>query len=175
MRGPARIINAAALALVLSTALPGVPWALLPAPARADEVGRFSNDWTGNDLVVEAIADPKIEGVTCHIVRFDRSLIDRLSKGNWFEDPSNASIACRQTGPIRIGDIDADDSGEEVFSDRISLVFKALAIRRIYDRANDTLVYVIYSRRVVEGSAKMAISTVPLRGAEVTWTGKRPS
>jgi CreA protein len=167
MRGLARLINAATLALVLSG-----PFAL---PSRADEVGRFSNDWTGNDLVVDAIADPKIEGVTCHIVRFDRSVIDRLRQGNWFEDPSNASIACRQTGAIRIGDIDLDDSGEEVFSDRISLVFKALAIRRIYDRKNDTLVYVIYSRQIVEGSAKMAISTVPLHGTEVTWTKKRPS
>ncbi|WP_207476572.1 CreA family protein [Arenibaculum pallidiluteum] len=166
MRGVARIINAASLALFL--------FGLRPVPALAEEVGRFSNDWTGNDLVVEAVADPKIEGVTCHIVRFDRSLIDRLSKGNWFEDPSNASIACRQTGPLRIGKIDLDRNGEEVFSDRISLIFKALAIRRIYDKPNDTLVYVIHSRQIVEGSAKMAISTVPLHGADVTWIGARP-
>jgi len=163
MRGPARIINVASLALFLSA-----------GPATAEEVGRFSNDWTGNDLVVEAVADPKIDGVTCHIVRFDRSLIDRLSKGNWFEDPSNASIACRQTGPLRIGAIDLDRNGEEVFSDRLSLIFKSLAIRRIYDKRNETLIYVVHSRQVVEGSAKMAISTVPLRGAEVVWSGGKP-
>jgi CreA protein len=143
----------------------------LAGPASAEEVGSFSNDWTGNDIVIEAIADPKVEGVTCHLAHFERSVIDRLTKGNWFEDPSNASIACRQTGPIVIGDIERDDGGEEVFDQRKSLVFKHLAVRRIYDESNQSLVYVIYSRQVTEGSAKMAISTVALYGAEVTWAG----
>jgi CreA protein len=137
--------------------------------AVAEEVGRFSNDWTGNDIVVEAIADPEVEGVTCHIVHFERGLIDKLTQGNWFEDPSNASIACRQTGPIVIGDIERDAEGEEVFSERKSLIFKSLAVRRIYDENNQTLVYVIYSRQVKEGSAKVAISSVALRGADVSW------
>jgi CreA protein len=137
--------------------------------AAADEVGSFSNDWTGNDIVVEAIADPDVEGVTCHIAHFERGILDRLTQGNWFEDPSNASIACRQTGPIVIGDIERDDEGEEVFNERKSLIFKSLAVRRIYDQANDTLVYVAYSRQVKEGSAKMAISSVALRGTEATW------
>ncbi|MCB1883217.1 MAG: CreA family protein [Geminicoccaceae bacterium] len=142
---------------------------LLSSAAAAEEVGSFANDWTGNDIVVEAIQDPKVEGVTCHITRFERGLIDRVTKGNWFEDPSNAAIACRQTGPIAIGDIEKDEEGEEVFSQRLSLVFKALAVRRIYDAKNDTLVYVIYSRQVKESSAKMGISTVALYGGDVTW------
>jgi CreA protein len=140
--------------------------ASLPA---ADEVGSFTNDWTGNGIVVEAIADPKIAGIICHVARFERGVLDKLTKGNWFEDPSNASIACGQSGPIVIGDIERDEKGEEVFSQRLSLIFKSLAVRRIYDEKNDTLVYVVYSRQVKEGSAKMAISTVALRGAEVTW------
>lgn len=148
----------------------------LAGPAFADqEVGEFSNDWTGNELKVVAFQDPEVQGVTCHIVHFDRSLIDRLSKGNWFEDPSNASIACRQTGAIVIGDIETGKRGEEVFSERKSLVFKSIAVRRIYDRQNDTLVYVVYSRQVKEGSAKMAISTVPLFAANPTWSKGRPS
>jgi CreA protein len=142
---------------------------LLAIPAAAEEVGRFTNDWSGNEIVVEAIEDPKVQGVTCHITHFERGLIDRLRKGNWFEDPSNASIACRQTGPIVIGDIERDDEGEEVFNERKSLVFKSLAVRRIYDEPHQTLVYVIYSRQVVEGSAKMSVSTVALHGADVTW------
>jgi CreA protein len=142
---------------------------LLTVPAPAEEVGSFTNDWTGNGIVVEAIPDPKIEGVTCHIARFDRGFLDKLTKGNWFEDPSNSSIACRQTGPIVIGDIERGEKGEEVFSQRLSLIFKSLAVRRIYDEKNDTLVYVIYSRQVKEGSAKMAISTVALQGTNVTW------
>ncbi len=139
------------------------------SPAAAEDVGSFRNDWTGNSIVVEAVPDPKVEGVTCHITRFDRSLIDRLSKGNWFIDPSNSSIACRQTGPITIGDINTSTKGEEVFSERLSLIFKSLAVRRIYDKKNETLVYVIYSRQVKDASAKMAISTVPLFRSEVTW------
>ena len=144
--------------------------AILIAPAAvAEEVGSFTNDWSGNEIVVEAIEDPKIRGITCHVTHFERGLIDRLRKGNWFEDPSNASIACRQTGPIVIGDIERDDEGEEVFNERKSLVFKNLAVRRIYDEAHQTLIYVIYSREVVEGSAKMNVSTVALHGADVTW------
>jgi CreA protein len=142
---------------------------LLAPTAAAEEVGSFTNDWSGNEIVVEAIEDPEVTGVTCHITHFERGLIDRLRKGNWFEDPSNASIACRQTGPIVIGDIERDEAGEEVFNERKSLVFKNLAVRRIYDEAHQTLVYVVYSREVVEGSAKMNISTVALHGADVTW------
>lgn len=138
-------------------------------PAAADEIGSFSNDWTGNGIVVEAITDPKIEGVTCHLARFDRSLIDRMTKGNWFEDPSNSAIACTRTGPVVIGDIEKDEEGEDVFSERASLIFKSIRVRRIWDEANQTLVYVAYSQQVKDASAKMDISTVPLRGEPVTW------
>ena len=148
----------------------GLAVGLLSNAARGDEVGSFSNDWIGNGIVVEAIADPKVQGVTCHMSHFDRSLIDRLSKGNWFEDPSNAAIACQQTGPITIGDIEKGKGGEEVFSQRISLVFKSLGVRRIFDEQNQTLVYVVYSRQVSSGSAKMGISSVALAGQQVTWT-----
>ena len=141
--------------------------------AVAEDVGQFRNDWTGNSIVVEAIADPKVQGVTCHISRFSRSLIDRLSKGDWFVDPSNSSIACRQTGPVTIRDINTSASGEEVFSERLSLIFKSLAVRRIYDKKNTTLIYVIYSRQVKDASAKISISTVPLYGRDVNWAGNK--
>lgn len=150
---------------------------MLPlASASADDmvVGRFSNDWTGNGLEVQAVEDPKVKGVTCHLVDFDRSLLDRVTKGNWFEDPSNASIACRRTGAILVGDIDLSQKGEEVFSERKSLIFKSIAIRRIYDRANDTLVYVVYSRQVKDASAKMSISSVPLVDTNAQWSKGKP-
>jgi CreA protein len=143
-------------------------------PAAAEEVGGFRNDWTGNSIVVEAITDPKVDGVTCHITHFDRSIIDRLSKGDWFIDPSNSSIACRQTGPITVRDINMSARGEEVFSQHLSLIFKSLAVRRIYDKKNDTLIYIIYSRQVKDASAKMSISTVALFSNNVTWAnGKK--
>jgi CreA protein len=129
-----------------------------------EEVGEFKNDLIGNEIKLEALKDPKVEGVTCHLSYFDRAVWDRLAKGNWFENPSNSSIACRQTGPIAIGAIDQDKSGEEVFSQSQSLLFKELAVRRIYDAANETLIYVAYTRRPIEGSAKMSISTIALYG-----------
>lgn len=150
--------------------------AVLPvaAPAVAEQVGEISTDWLGNDIRIDAITDPKVTGITCHVSYFDRGVIDRLRQGNWFEDPSNSSIACRQTGPIVIGDIDLDEEGEEIFSERRSLIFKALVVNRVYDKANDTLIYLSHSREIKEGSAKMAISTVPLFAAAPTWTSGKP-
>jgi len=130
--------------------------------ASAETVGNVDVDWLGNDIVVEAVADPKVKGVTCHLAYFERGIIDRLQKGNWFEDPSNSSISCRQTGPIEIGDINRDDEGETVFSERRSVIFKTLKVKRIFDEANQTLIYISHARDVQNGSAKMSMSTVPL-------------
>lgn len=154
MQPVARLLSA--LVIALSVTL----------PAHAQEVGRVGVDWVGNDVVIEAIPDPKVQGVTCHVAYFDRSLIDRLSNGNWFEDPSNASIACRQTGPITLGDIARGKRGETVFSEGRSLIFKSLKVTRIFDEQNQVLIYLTHAREISQGSAKMAISTVPLYGAE---------
>ncbi|MDD8023518.1 MAG: CreA family protein [Paracoccaceae bacterium] len=151
-----RSLATAALVMFTATAL----------PAHAEAVGKVGVDWTGNDIVIEAIEDPKVQGVTCHIAYFDRSLLDRLSQGNWFEDPSNASIACRQTGPIKVGDIARGPKGEKVFSESRSLIFKSLRVTRIFDEAHQTLIYLSHASELTEGSAKMSISTVPLYGAE---------
>jgi CreA protein len=154
----------ASLAAVTVTAL----------PARAETVGEVGVDWLGNDIMIDAVTDPKIKGVTCHVTYFDRSVIDRLKNGNWFEDPSNNSIACRQTGPIEIGDIELSKEGEEVFRSGLSLVWKNLLVTRIYDRKNDTLIYLAHSRELTDGSAKMSISTIPLYGQTVTWQNGKP-
>ena len=135
---------------------------LLCSAASAETVGNVDVDWLGNDIVVEAVSDPEVKGVTCHLAYFERGLIDRLQKGNWFEDPSNSSIACRQTGPIEIGDIDRSDEGETVFSERRSVIFKTLKVKRIFDEVNNTLIYISHARDVQNGSAKMSMSTVPL-------------
>ncbi|MER8552872.1 CreA family protein [Mesorhizobium sp. M0976] len=142
--------------------------------AAAEEVGKVGVDWLGNDIIVEAIKDPKVEGVTCHVSYFDRGMIDRLQKGNWFEDPSDSSISCRQTGPITIGDIDKSEAGEEVFKQGISLIWKKQVVNRIYDKANETLIYLSHSRQVQDGSAKMSVTTVPLYGQNVVWTSGKP-
>jgi CreA protein len=159
-------LAAAAIALALTL--------IATQASRAEEIGGFTNDWTGNKIIVEAIPDPKVQGITCHVTRFDRSLFDRLSKGKWFEDPSNTSIACRQTGAVTVGAIDTSSRGEDIFSERMSLIFKHIAVRRIFDEKTDTLIYVAYSREVKDASAKMSVSTVPLFSANAQWIGKRP-
>ena len=147
---------------------------VLAVPAAAQEVGEVGVDWLGNDIIVEAIQDPEVKGVTCHVSYFERGIVDRLQKGNWFEDPSDSSIACRQTGPVVIGDIDLSKDGEEVFNQGISLIWKQQVVNRIYDKANNTLIYLSHTRQVQDGSAKMAISTVPLYNQEVTWSNGKP-
>ncbi|MEY4982143.1 MAG: hypothetical protein RIR62_409 [Pseudomonadota bacterium] len=139
-----------------------LPLIALALPATAEEVGRIGVDFIGNDIIVEALPDPGVQGVTCHVAYFERSTLDRLVQGNWFEDPSNSSIACRQTGPIVLGAIDRGPEGEEIFSEGRSLVFKSLKVTRIYDAASNSLIYVTHATDLTTGSAKMAISTVPL-------------
>ena len=73
---------AAAAALLLTVA----------ACSDRNEVGSVGVDWTGNDITIEAVADPDVDGVVCHLAFFNRSIIDRLQQGNWFEDPSYSAI-----------------------------------------------------------------------------------
>ncbi|HTV68690.1 MAG TPA: CreA family protein [Rhizobiaceae bacterium] len=147
---------------------------LAATPAAAQQVGEVGVDWLGNDIIVEAIKDPAVEGVTCHVSYFERGVIDRLQKGNWFEDPSDTAISCRQTGPITVGDIELGEGGEEVFNQGISLIWKQQVVNRIYDKTTDTLIYLAHSRQVQDGSAKMSMSTVPLYGQDVTWKSGKP-
>ncbi|MDR6632990.1 CreA protein [Phyllobacterium sp. 1468] len=143
-------------------------------PAQAEEVGKVGVDWLGNDIVIDAVTDPKVQGVTCHLASFSRGMIDRLQKGNWFEDPSNASISCQQTGPITIGDIELGEGGERVFSERTSLIWKKLVITRVYDKPNNTLIYLAHATQVQDGSAKTSISTIPLFAGNVSWSKGKP-
>jgi CreA protein len=131
------------------------------------EVGEFSNDLMGNEIKIEAVADPQLPSVVCHMSYFERGVIDRASKGNWFEDPSNSAIACQRTGPIDLKNVPLSKSGQEVFNQRMSLFFKRSAVRRIVDLDSKSILYVSHSRELVNGSAKMDISTVPLTDAEV--------
>jgi CreA protein len=136
----------------------------LASPARAEQVGEIGVDWAGNDIIVEAIEDPDVQGVTCHLAYFERGLIDRLANGNWFEDPSNSAIECQQTGPITLGDIDRSEEGEDVFRASRSIIFKTLRVKRIFDAQRHTLVYISHGRELSQGSAKVSVSTVPIPG-----------
>ena len=118
-------------------------------------------------IMVDGFDDPKVEGVACHISRAQTGGM----KGAFgvAENTSDASIACRQIGAIKIsGEI---KDGERVFDERRSLVFKTLQVVRFFDRKRNVLVYVAYSGRVIEGSPKNSISSVPI----MSWPGTQTS
>jgi CreA protein len=141
--------------------------ALAACGDREGSVGEFSNDFLGNEIMVEALPDPDIPGVVCHVAYFDRSALDRLRQGNWFENPSNSAVSCQRIGTIDISGVSTSRSGEEVFNQRQSLFFKNVAVRRIIDLENSSIIYVSHSREIVEGSAKIDLSSVALTPQEV--------
>ena len=113
-------------------------------------------------IVVDAHDDPHVAGVTCYVSRAKLGGI----KGalGLAEDKSEASIACRQVGPITIsGPIPLQ---EEVFSERISLIFKKLRIVRMVDVKRNTLVYLTYADRVIEGSPQNSVTAVAVDRAK---------
>jgi CreA protein len=138
------------------------------------DVGKINVDWTGNDIAIEAVEDPEVKGVVCHVAYFNRSLIDRLQQGNWFEDPSYSAIDCAASGPVTVGDISTATGGEEIFKQQRSLIWKSLRVTRVYDAANDSLIYLAHARELQMGSGKMSLSVVPLTGLDVTWTKGKP-
>jgi CreA protein len=81
--------------------------------------------------MVEAVRDPAIPNVVCHVAYFDRSVLDRLRQGNWFENPSNSSVSCQRIGPIDLAGVRTTQAGQEIFNQRQSLFFKNVAVRRI--------------------------------------------
>ena len=134
----------------------------LPLVVQAEEIGEVSTvfKWVGpNDkIVVEAFDDPKVEGVTCYLSRAKTGGV----KGGLglAEDRAEASIACRQVGPIRFTGKLKD--GEEVFKERTSLVFKTMQVVRFFDQKRNTLIYLVYSDRVIEGSPQNAVTAIPI-------------
>jgi CreA protein len=132
----------------------------------ADEIGEVSTTFkligANNKIVIEAFDDPDISGATCYVSRAKTGGI----KGSLgvAEDRSNASISCRQTGPIVLpADVRAGkEDGKRVFRKSTSLLFKKLQVVRFYDKKRHTLVYLSYSDRIIDGSPKNSISTIVL-------------
>ena len=135
---------------------------LLTSLARAEPIGEvdtvFQLIGPDHKIVVDAHDDPKVGGITCYVARAKTGGI----KGGLglAEDRSEASIACRQVGPISFAR--PLPAQEEVFNERISLVFKRLRIVRMVDKPRNTLVYLTYSDRVIEGSPQNSVTAVPV-------------
>lgn len=135
--------------------------------AGAQQIGEVSTVFkllSPNDkIVVDAYDDPKVAGVTCYV--------SRAKTGGYkgalglAEDRAEASIACRQTGPISFAK--PLQAQEDVLTERISLVFKKLRVVRIVDVPRNTLVYLTYSDRLIEGSPQNSVTAVPVDRANV--------
>ena len=135
---------------------------LLVAGAHAQKIGDVSTafQWIGpnHKIVVEAYDDPEVAGVTCYISRARTGGV----KGGLglAEDKAEASIACRQVGPVQFkGPLPKED---EVFSERMSILFKRLRVVRMVDAPRNTLLYLTYSDKLIEGSPQNSLTAVPI-------------
>ncbi len=154
MTRPTQTLHKALACILLATA-PAIGW--------TEELGSVDTKFNllspDDTIKLEVFSDPKIQGIACYL--------SRAQKGGYrgalgiAEDTSDASIDCRQTGPVSI---DATfDEGESVFRERRSLIFKSLKVVRFCDVENNAVVYLAYSERVIEGSPKNSVSAVPIK------------
>ena len=145
---------------LLMRTLPLTLLASLALGARAQPVGEvdtvFKLIGPDHKIVVDAYDDPTVRGITCYVSRAKTGGI----KGavGLAEDKSDASIACRQVGPISFAKPLPEQ--EEVFSERQSFLFKKLRVVRMVDKKRNTLVYLTYSDRVIEGSPNNSVTAV---------------
>ena len=134
----------------------------------ADSVGCVTTAWkligANHKVCVDAFQDPRVRGVTCHVSQARTGGVS--GSLGLAQDPSQFSLACRQTGPIVLP---AKLPKEEtVFSEDTSILFKETRIIRMWDEVHRTLVYLAISRKLIEGAPANSLSTVPV----MTWGGK---
>jgi len=147
----------------------------LVATAAAEEIGTVSTKfkWLGpNDkILIEVFEDEAVPGIACYLSRAKTGGISGAV--GVAEDTSDASIACRQIGPVSLTDEirKGKADGEEVFKKRTSLIFKSMQVVRFFDPRRNVLIYLTYSDRVIEGSPKNSISVVPIQ----PWPGSSNS
>ena len=133
---------------------------MVTAAARAEPVGEvdtvFKLIGPDHKIVVDAYDDPKVAGVTCYVSRAKTGGL--AGAVGLAEDKAEASIACRQVGTIGFAKPLAQQ--EEIFNERLSVLFKKLRVVRMVDRKRNTLVYLTYSDRVIDGSPKNSVTAV---------------
>ena len=135
---------------------------LAPAAAFAEQVGCVTTEWkligANHKVCVESFNDPKVPGVTCHVSQAKTGGVS--GSFGLAQDPSQFSLACRQTGPIVLPEKLAKEA--VVFSEDTSILFKETRVIRLWDEANRTLIYLAISRKLIDGAPANSISTVPV-------------
>jgi CreA protein len=113
-------------------------------------------------IVVEVFDDPHVKGVACYV---SKSKAGGVS--GWIgtaDEKNEASIACRQVGPISISEVvKTKATGMEVFNEGRSLIFKHMRVNRMYDPKRNVLVYIVYFDKLIDGSAKNSVTAVPVQ------------
>ncbi len=107
-------------------------------------------------IVIESYDDPKIDGITLFISKSQTGGI----KGalGVAEDTSDASVAVRQTGPIKVKE--TFENGEDAFTEKRSVLFKRLHVSRFWDEPHKSFVYLVWTDRFINGSPQNSISAV---------------
>jgi CreA protein len=135
---------------------------LIASPALSEEIGCVTTAWkligANHKICIDAFDDPKIPGVTCHLSQARAGGIS--GSLGLASDPSKFSIACRQIGPITMPSQLKDN--EVVFSEDTSILFKETRVIRMFDQKRNTLIYLVYSTKMIDGSPMNSISTVPI-------------
>lgn len=135
---------------------------LIPINGTAEELGSVDTKWRplspDDEITVDVFEDDKIAGVACYISR--AQIGGYKGAMGLAEDTSDASLDCRQVGPISIRE--RLKKGESVFSERRSLIFKRMKVLRYCDIERNVIVYMVYSEKIVDGSPKNSVSAVPI-------------
>ena len=146
----------------LKTALPFAILLATSSVALAERVGCVTTEWkligANHKVCVESFNDPKVPGITCHVSQARTGGVS--GSLGLAQDPSQFSLACRQTGPITLPDKLPKEA--TVFAEDTSILFKETRVVRLWDEANRTLVYLAISRKLINGAPANSISTVPV-------------
>ena len=115
----------------------------------------------GNDVIkVIRVQDPENPFVSIYFTTVDSGKFMAMA------DPSNTSVAARLTGIIP-----TDKDGKRIINTktnkdiahiRKSIGSKIMKIARFYDKEMDTLTYLVYTTKMLDGSLKHSLSAVAL-------------
>jgi CreA protein len=146
--------------IVLTALSTGMLWSPMSNAEQIGEVSTVFRVLGKNDrIVVEAYDDPKVKGVTCYVSRARTGGITGTL--GLAEDKSDASIACRQVGD-GVTFLEKLPAQEDVFTERLSIMFKRLHVVRVIDPVRNALVYMTYSDRLIEGSPQNSVTAVAI-------------
>lgn len=147
---------------VLKYALLACGLATMSSPLMSEELGSVDTKWRAlapdDKIRLDVFEDEKIAGIACYLSRAETGGYSGAL--GLAEDTSDASLDCRQVGPISIKE--PFEKGELVLRERRSLIFKNMKVLRFCDAARNVVVYLVYSERVIEGSPKNSVSAVPI-------------